>query len=78
MIGMTFSCDGTHDIDHKTFFERLDAFAAPGCDGAGPTADYAWYPASWLISHNGIWVSVCISHRQRAITAANGKSASGA
>jgi len=27
MIGMTFSCDGSHYIDHKTFFEKLDTFA---------------------------------------------------
>ena len=27
MIGMTFSCDGAHYIDHKTFFEKLEAFA---------------------------------------------------
>ena len=26
MIGMTFSCDGTHYIDHKTFFEKLESF----------------------------------------------------
>jgi hypothetical protein len=26
IIGMTFSCDGAHYIDHKTFFERLDTF----------------------------------------------------
>ena len=26
MINMTFSCDGTHYIDHRTFFERLDSF----------------------------------------------------
>jgi hypothetical protein len=26
MIGMTFSCDGTHYIDHKTFFEKLETF----------------------------------------------------
>lgn len=26
MIGMTFSCDGAHYIDHKTFFEKLDNF----------------------------------------------------
>ncbi len=26
MIGMTFSCDGTHYIDHRTFFERLESF----------------------------------------------------
>jgi hypothetical protein len=29
MIGMTFSCDGAHYIDHKTFFERLETFATP-------------------------------------------------
>jgi len=27
LIGMTFSCDGSHYIDHKTFFEKLDTFA---------------------------------------------------
>lgn len=27
LIGMTFSCDGAHYIDHKTFFEKLDTFA---------------------------------------------------
>ncbi|TNG02430.1 MAG: hypothetical protein EP297_01055 [Gammaproteobacteria bacterium] len=26
MINMTFSCDGTHYIDHKMFFEKLDTF----------------------------------------------------
>jgi hypothetical protein len=26
MIGMTFSCDGAHYIDYKTFCERLDNF----------------------------------------------------
>ena len=26
MIGMTFSCDGAHYIDHRTFFEKLDTF----------------------------------------------------
>ncbi|MGB5340156.1 MAG: hypothetical protein WBO06_13805, partial [Gammaproteobacteria bacterium] len=26
MINMGFSCDGTHYIDHKTFFEKLDRF----------------------------------------------------
>ena len=26
MIGMTFSCDGSHYIDHKTFFEKLETF----------------------------------------------------
>jgi hypothetical protein len=30
MIGMTFSCDGAHYIDHKTFFEKLETFATPG------------------------------------------------
>jgi hypothetical protein len=29
-IGMTFSCDGAHYIDHKTFFEKLDTFATSG------------------------------------------------
>ena len=27
MIRMTFSCDGAHYIDHKTFFEKLETFA---------------------------------------------------
>ncbi|HUT41162.1 MAG TPA: hypothetical protein VM011_07445 [Gammaproteobacteria bacterium] len=31
MIGMTFSCDGAHYIDHKTFFEKLDTFATTEC-----------------------------------------------
>lgn len=26
LIGMTFSCDGAHYIDHKTFFENLYTF----------------------------------------------------
>jgi hypothetical protein len=26
MINMSFSCDGTHYIDHRTFFARLDKF----------------------------------------------------
>ena len=26
MINMSFSCDGTHYIDHKTFFAKLDDF----------------------------------------------------
>jgi hypothetical protein len=30
MIGMTFSCDGSHYIDHKTFFEKLETFATSG------------------------------------------------
>lgn len=29
LIGMTFSCDGAHYIDHKTFFEKLDNFGTP-------------------------------------------------
>jgi hypothetical protein len=29
VIGMTFSCDGAHYIDHKTFFEKLENFATP-------------------------------------------------
>jgi hypothetical protein len=36
MIGMTFSCDGAHYIDHKTFFEKLESFATPGCEDALP------------------------------------------
>ena len=32
MIGMTFSCDGSHYIDHKTFFEKLESFATSGED----------------------------------------------
>ena len=27
LIGMNFSCDGAHYIDHKTFFEKLETFA---------------------------------------------------
>jgi hypothetical protein len=30
MVGMTFSCDGAHYIDHKTFFNQLDTFGT--CD----------------------------------------------
>ncbi|MCB1756216.1 MAG: hypothetical protein KDJ38_11870 [Gammaproteobacteria bacterium] len=26
MINLSFSCDGTHYIDHKTFFSKLDNF----------------------------------------------------
>jgi nitric oxide synthase oxygenase domain/subunit len=26
MINMSFSCDGTHYIDHHTFFAKLDRF----------------------------------------------------
>jgi hypothetical protein len=32
LIGMTFSCDGAHYIDHKTFFKKLDTFATAGGD----------------------------------------------
>jgi hypothetical protein len=28
-INMSFSCDGTHYIDHKTFLEKLDKFETP-------------------------------------------------
>ena len=27
LIGMNFSCDDAHYIDHKTFFEKLETFA---------------------------------------------------
>lgn len=30
MIGMNFSCDGAHYIDHKTFFSKLDTFTTCG------------------------------------------------
>jgi hypothetical protein len=30
MINMTFSCDGTHYIDHRTFFAMLDKFETTG------------------------------------------------
>ena len=30
MINMSFSCDGTHYIDYKTFFAKLDNFETPG------------------------------------------------
>ena len=36
LIGMTFSCDGSHYIDHKTFFEKLETFAT--CDIQVPMA----------------------------------------
>jgi len=29
MINMTFSCDGSHYIDHRTFFAKLDQFETP-------------------------------------------------
>lgn len=30
MINMSFSCDGTHYIDHKTFLAKLKNFETPG------------------------------------------------
>jgi hypothetical protein len=36
IIGMTFSCDGAHYIDHKEFFDRLETFATTGCDDTLP------------------------------------------
>lgn len=30
MINMSFSCDGTHYIDHRTFLAKLDSFETPG------------------------------------------------
>jgi uncharacterized membrane protein len=30
MINMSFSCDGTHYIDYKTFLAKLDNFETPG------------------------------------------------
>jgi len=30
---MTFSCDGTHYIDHRTFFAKLDKFETPDHPG---------------------------------------------
>jgi hypothetical protein len=32
LIGMNFSCDGAHYIDHKTFFEKLETFATSGVE----------------------------------------------
>jgi hypothetical protein len=29
MIGMNFSCDGSHYIDHKTFYDKLENFGTP-------------------------------------------------
>lgn len=37
MIGMTFSCDGAHYIDHKTFFDKLETFSTPPCEDMLPT-----------------------------------------
>lgn len=38
LIGMTFSCDGAHYIDHKTFFEKLETFATQEPEAAAATA----------------------------------------
>jgi hypothetical protein len=35
MIGMTFSCDGSHYIDHRTFFDRLEHFGKLPDEGEG-------------------------------------------
>lgn len=35
VIGMTFSCDGVHYIDHRTFFARLETFATAAVCGPG-------------------------------------------
>ena len=32
LIGMTFSCDGAHYIDHKTFFEKPETFGTSEVD----------------------------------------------
>ena len=36
MIGMTFSCDGSHYIDHKTFFSQLDKFGTDSEESSEP------------------------------------------
>jgi hypothetical protein len=36
LIGMTFSCDGSHYIGHKECFEKLETFAT--CDIEVPMA----------------------------------------
>jgi len=36
IIGMTFSCDGAHYIDHKEFFDRLETFATTACENTSP------------------------------------------
>ena len=39
MIGMTFSCDGAHYIDQKTFFDKLESFVASSpCEDMLPAA----------------------------------------
>ena len=41
MIGMTFSCDGAHYIDHKTFFEKLESFGSSEAANSLPILDKA-------------------------------------
>ena len=41
MIGMTFSCDGSHYIDHKTFFEKLESFGSSKASNTLPVLDQA-------------------------------------
>lgn len=36
MINMSFSCDGTHYIDHRTFLGRLEQFESPPVESADP------------------------------------------
>jgi len=36
MTGMTFSCDGAHYIDHKTFFEKLESFGSQEAENTLP------------------------------------------
>jgi len=41
MIGMTFSCDGAHYIDHKTFFDKLESFGSSEATNSLPILDKA-------------------------------------
>jgi len=41
IIGMTFSCDGAHYIDHKTFFEKLESFGSNEAAHSLPVFDKA-------------------------------------
>lgn len=36
VIGMTFSCDGSHYIDHTTFFDKLETFGTADAEEALP------------------------------------------
>jgi hypothetical protein len=47
MIGMNFSCDGSHYIEHDEFFKRLREF------GAGEDADASTVHAARTDSHSG-------------------------